>query len=82
MVTHCVKCKSHFYDAIKDGSKTFEVRRNDRCYQKGDFIELSRTVVTGFIENDEKLTRQITYVLPGGDYGIDPGYVVLGLSRD
>jgi hypothetical protein len=29
-----------YFDAIADGSKTFELRRNDRAYQRGDRLRL------------------------------------------
>jgi ASC-1-like (ASCH) protein len=40
MRTHNVKCWPHFYERVKDGSKTFDVRVNDRDYQAGDHINL------------------------------------------
>lgn len=33
------------------------------------------------IEAMRVLNRKITYVLTGGQFGIEPGYVVLGLKK-
>jgi uncharacterized protein DUF3850 len=35
-----VKVVAPYFDALLDGSKTFEVRRNDRAYQRGDVLRL------------------------------------------
>jgi hypothetical protein len=37
---HEVKCWPEFFGPIRHGSKTFEVRDNDRNYQQGDTILL------------------------------------------
>ena len=86
---HELKCWPEFFDAIEDGDKTFEVRVNDRGFQKGDFVILRRLeeIRSGCWKEEchydlyYDLRRKITYVLTGGQLGIEPGYVVLGLSR-
>jgi hypothetical protein len=37
---HSLKCWPEYFQAIKSGKKTFEIRYNDRNYQVGDFLEL------------------------------------------
>ena len=39
-VTHVLWCDSNWFQRIEGGSKTFEVRRNDRGFQKGDRVHL------------------------------------------
>lgn len=88
---HILKTWSDYYDAIDRGEKTFDVRRDDRGFQKGDFLILRRMVknYSGSWSEDRtystnspiQLRRRITYVLTGGQFGIEPGYVVLGLKR-
>lgn len=81
MVIHNLKIKEDFAEAVFRGEKTFEVRENDRGYQKGDLI------VFGAVDRDgEKLeheinylTYEITYVLSG--WGIQNGMVVLSIRR-
>lgn len=43
MSTHILKVAPEYWAAIADGTKTFEVRRNDRAYQKGDLLVLYPT---------------------------------------
>ena len=38
-MTHEIKIQKEFANAVFLGEKTFEVRNNDRGYQKGDLIE-------------------------------------------
>lgn len=40
MRTHEVKCWPCFFERVKDGSKNFDIRVNDRDYQAGDTIIL------------------------------------------
>lgn len=82
MAIHELKTISTYFDAVAEGRKTFEVRRNDRGFQAGDLLYLIRVTddysrrATG-----ERLTRRITYLLQGGQFGIEPGFCVLGLGE-
>ena len=84
---HELKCEAEYWDAVFKGDKTFEVRKSDRLFQVGDLLSLRRIrngETSGFPTGFGSLTHimcRITYVLPGGSYGIDPDYVVLGLRR-
>ena len=87
MRIHEIKVWSEYWDALEDGDKPFEVRRDDRGYQKGDMLVLCKWdrlkdcfVRTG--DNSQiQIRRKITYILTGGQFGIEPGYVVLGLKK-
>ena len=88
--THDLKTWPVYFDAVKRGEKTFEVRRDDRGFQKGDKLRLLRTredkphiVEHGYAIGaglSHIIEKVITYVLTGGQFGIEPGYVVLGLG--
>lgn len=41
-VIHELKCHDVYFDAIQSGLKSFEVRRDDRGFQKGDTVRLIR----------------------------------------
>lgn len=78
---HKIKIREDFADAVAMGHKTFEVRKNDRGYQKGD------VVIFDCVDNDGILiphcinqkAYEITYVLNG--WGIENGYVVFGIKE-
>lgn len=82
---HEIKIDSNFSDAVLSGEKNFEIRYNDRGYQKGDFInftpinEKNFTVVSGPSRILRRKTYVITYVLTG--WGLQDGYVGLGIKE-
>lgn len=78
MNTHELKTLSNFWEAIADGTKTFEVRENDRGFQTGDKLHLVRTVPGKPDIEKRVIVKTITYVLSG--WGLKNGYVALGLS--
>lgn len=81
MKVHNLKILNDFADGVVAKDKTFEVRENDRGYQKGDFIKF-QAVDNLKIANHHIINNQlyeITYVLSG--WGIKEGYVVLGIKE-
>lgn len=85
--THTLKVWREFFDALADGTKTFEVREDDRSFAVGDTLllrEWDPVPFNGAHGGDftgRDLARTITFKLPGGKFGIDPRFCVLGLSR-
>lgn len=79
MKEHRLKTLPHMFDAVRDGIKSFEIRRNDRGFQAGDILFLRKYDPThrGYLD-DEPLVRRVTYVLNG--FGLDAGFVVMGTT--
>lgn len=81
MKIHNLKLNYEFCDAVFNGEKTFEIRNNDRGYQKGDRIRFT-PVVDGWKEKDHPITKkeyEISYLLNG--WGLDTGYVALAIKE-
>lgn len=75
---HDLKIKTKYLNDIWSGSKTFELRKNDRGFNIGDTLRLN-----GFEDGDytgESIEVTVTYILPGGEYGLDKEYVILGIE--
>jgi ASC-1-like (ASCH) protein len=75
---HEIKILKNYADRILSGEKDFEVRLNDRDYQKGDILKF--TVLTqkdGLVIADYDLKRRIKYIHTG--LGMEKDYVILGL---
>lgn len=80
-MTHELKTLPAYWDAVERGDKTFEVRRDDRGFQKGDVLELQRLYPDS--RNDVELSlrgkpkfvirAEVKYILTGGQFGIEPG---------
>jgi len=89
MTVHTVKCWPVYFDAIKSGDRPFDIRRDDRGYQKGDTLVLQRTRETSLHNVDydyhgkvvHELRKEISWIMTGGQFGIEPGYVVLALKE-
>ncbi len=93
---HSVKCKYKHFGSLKDGTKTFEVRKNDRRYEVGDFLAVNEFVpdesfdpyssdaglrhTDGGYYTGEGLLYKITYILDDKEFCKD-GLVILGLAR-
>ena len=80
---HEIKLREEFCDAVYEGRKTFEIRKNDRGYQTGDyvrFIPISGDYFQQPIQHPLKdKTYEITYILSG--WGIPEGYVVFSIKE-
>lgn len=80
MKIHELKKWPEFFDAVWRQEKLFEVRKDDRNFQVGEYLMLQRfDPETGDFTGDELMTK-ITYKLSGGQFGIEPGYCVLGIE--
>lgn len=76
---HELKTLQKYFDAVANGDKTFEVRKNDRDYHVGDFLALNEIT-----EIEKKYTGRccllrITYILTAEEY-VKPGYAILSVE--
>jgi len=79
---HKLKTWPLYFDSIAIGTKNFEVRKNDRNYQVNDCLRLEEYDPVKKDYTGMWVMRRITYILEGGKFGIEKGYVVLGLVKD
>jgi hypothetical protein len=92
MSEHVIKVQPPYMDSLRDGTKTFEVRRNDRAYQAGDTLLLvdhgvctcSNPDCELRVHQSPSLRFDVTFVYSGdprfdGHGGMQWGYVVLGI---
>lgn len=90
MTRHVLKTLPPYFDAVACGAKNFEVRKDDRGFQKGDTVVLKRYEIGrryfGFgpcpweSSDEPEMHFRIGWVLTGGRFGIEPGYVVFSLE--
>ena len=83
-MTHTIKLREQFCDAVLSGDKCFEVRKNDRKYKVGDYVRFIpiRPTNDGYIGLPHAVINKtyiITYVLSG--WGLQDGYVVFGIKE-
>jgi ASC-1-like (ASCH) protein len=77
---HELKIIPEYFQAIWDGKKPFEVRKNDRNYQVGDTVQLNEFDPKHQQYTGGCLYRTITYVLDNPDY-VKDGFVIFGLGE-
>lgn len=83
MIVHDLKVYPQFWEAVKNGSKPFEVRRNDRNFKVGDVVRLRHyDPKSGVIDRSNEVCYPISYILHHEDFpiGVPVGFVVLGFG--
>lgn len=95
MTRHQMKLNDRYYDAVANGTKTFEIRKDDRGFRVGDMLELYRVNDNGlYVSNDgtyasndrsglRPIQVKVTYILTHNDFpaGIPEGFVVMSIER-
>lgn len=87
---HELKTWPSSFQAILDGSKTFEFRRNDRGFKVGDVLHLREWGIQACADQDEpgfhssaytgrELFVTVTYLLGGGGFGIPVGFCIMSI---
>lgn len=80
-VVHKLKISKPYADAVLSGEKNFEIRENDRGYQKGDIVEFTEVLdkfgVARISHGLYGRQFRITYVFSG--LGLKEGYCVFGI---
>jgi hypothetical protein len=77
---HTLKTVSPYWELLISGEKTFEIRYDDRCFQKGDILELKHwsTENSCFFSADAPLLYEVTMVC---HYCQKRGWCVLGIKK-
>ena len=78
--THELTIWPDSFAAVANGSKPFDVRKNDQNFQAGDALLLRELNPTTHEYTGQTLLRWVSHVLPGNTFGVEPGWCVLGLS--
>lgn len=73
---HYLKIETAYYQAVEKDLKKFELRKNDRNYQKGDMLHLEE-VVNGIYTGRKLPPKEVKYILHGGEYGLDAEYCII-----
>ena len=76
--THELKTWKPYFDAVLDGTKTFEIRCDDRKFSVGDTLLLREYFPVGCTYSGREARARITYVLDG-PFSI-PGKSIMAIS--
>lgn len=84
---HELKTDLPAFVAVAQGTKTFEIRLNDRAYKPGDILTLRCTQHTGeemkkgapLIYVGEAINVRCTHVMEGPVYGLAAGWCIMSI---
>lgn len=89
-MTHGLKIWPGEFEAVRTGRKLHEVRRADRDFKVGDSLILREFVPNGSYDictreslgafTGNNILRTITYVTPGGAWGLPANVCVLSIK--
>lgn len=80
MKVHELKTWPKYFEAISENRKQFEVRKDDRGFQVGDVLHLKEWNEIQEIYTGMELLVQVSYILKGGQFGIEEGFCVMGIK--
>ena len=87
---HELKTDTDVFRAVRDGVKTYELRKNDRNFAVGDMLLLRETEHTGaemaagapLAYTGRSTARRISHILIGPIYGLAEGWAILSFATD
>ena len=79
MVVHNLKTWIEPFEAIEEGIKSFEYRKNDREFKAGDTLFLDQWNQYKKEYTGRCLKMKITYILTDG-FGIPDGYCIMSIK--
>ena len=74
---HYIKILPEYFKAIESGEKTFEVRLNDRNFQKGDILHLQERSYGEY--TGRVIECEVTYILDNPNF-CKEGYVIMAIK--
>lgn len=77
---HDLKTWPVYFRLVKSGAKRFEVRRDDRDFRAGDTLRLREWDPAAGAYTGDVVRVRVTYVLGGGQFGVEPGNVVMSID--
>lgn len=77
---HDLKTWPVYFEAVADGRKPFELRKNDRNYESGDSLRLWYFDPDTKHKNGACIEAEITYILRGPAFGLEDGWCIMGIK--
>ena len=87
---HVLKTDPDVFQAVWDGRKNFEIRKDDRGFNSGDLLILRETYATGEQMRDgapleytgREIFASVSYILRGPVYGLADEWVIMSILFD
>ena len=75
---HYLKILPEYFELVKIGKKTFEVRKNDRGFKEGDCLLLREWNIKHYTGRQQAC--EVIYILDNKEY-CKEGYIIMGIRR-
>lgn len=79
MATHLIKTWPPFFEEVFTGNKLFEMRLNDRNYQKGDILHQQEYDPATDAYTGREVKANVTFVLYGGQFGVEANHCCMSI---
>jgi len=79
MKTHKLKILPEYFNKVVEGTKTFEVRLNDRDFKIGDCLVLKEWNNGEYTNREYNAT--VTYILDSKSGYVSKGYVIMAIKK-
>lgn len=80
MTVHELKILPKYFKAVCDGSKTFEIRKNDRGFKVGDTLLLKEWDDNTRMPTGREVIAEVTYILYGNpQFGLHEDYCIMSI---
>lgn len=81
MAKHELKILPEYYELVRSGDKTFELRKDDRGFAVGDLVTLREWMPESGYTGRE-IGSRIRYILRSTpEFGLEEGYCILGIGH-
>jgi hypothetical protein len=80
MPHHTIKAHPKFFEALWDGRKRFELRKNDRNYLEGDILHIQEWDPTTKLYSGRIVSALASYIL-SNHIGLPDEYCIISLSE-
>lgn len=74
---HTIKLAKMYYEDVKSGKKSFELRKNDRGYKQGDILKMLEYAEGAW--TGRQIIAEVTYLLENYA-GIEEGYCIMAIK--
>jgi len=79
--THDLKTWPEYFSEVKAGLKNFEIRKNDRDFKVHDILNLEEYNLKENEYTGDKVIAKVDYILEGGSFGVEEGFVVMSITK-
>ena len=80
---HELKTWLTVFEAVVDGRKTFELRKNDRWFSVGDSLRLLEYNSISQAYTGREVWCRVTYIVDSvPEWGLMDGYCIMGLAKE